>query len=162
MYWTASSAHKDGSIHRANLDGSNRAQIITGLGYPGGIVIDQNQDSPKLYWTDYTRSQIMTSDINGRNVTSAIALQGLPGPWGIAVHGSKLFWGNYITKDLQSAAKSGQNITSVHVGRPVNQLTVARPNIPYIITRENHCDGQHCSGICILTSTSFRCIPATF
>ena len=70
-----------GKIQRANLDGSNVEEIVTGLSNPAGIAVDGLNG--KMYWTDAGAGKIQRADLNGTNVQELVT--GLVGPIGIAL-----------------------------------------------------------------------------
>ena len=81
IYWT--SFGDDGSIQRANLDGSNVEDIIaTGLSMPWGLTIDNVNG--KIYWTDVIADKIQRANLDGSNVEDVITT-GLASPSGIAL-----------------------------------------------------------------------------
>ncbi|KXH59149.1 low-density lipoprotein receptor YWTD [Colletotrichum nymphaeae SA-01] len=73
MYWTnmgSSFKSNDGSIERANLDGSNR-QIIVSAGTVGVFTPKQitiAKQSMKLYWCDREGMKVMRSNFDGSDV----------------------------------------------------------------------------------------------
>ena len=67
MYWTV---HHPGKIQRANLDGSNVQDIVTGLAYPEEIAVDIAGD--KMYWTDRDTDKIQRANLNGTDVEDLV------------------------------------------------------------------------------------------
>ncbi len=67
MYWTDVI---QGKIHRANLNGLQIEDIVTGLKKPFGITLDLN--SHKIYWVDWDWDtdtyKIQRADLDGSNV----------------------------------------------------------------------------------------------
>ena len=56
---------------------------------------------------------------------------------------------------VQSASKTGTKIETVYrAASSVNQLTSVTAILN--ISRQNDCDGQSCSKVCVLTPSSFR------
>ena len=149
MYWT-----KDGgSIVRAGMDGSNVATIVSGLDRPAGITIDFH--GSKLYWADWRSNKIQSSGLDGSGVVALMQLSS--GPYGIAVTGERLYWSLFDAKIMQSATKTGEDIRMVHFGRAgIYHLTV--PDWTAIKNRTNPCRVQACSGVCVLTSSSYKCL----
>ena len=78
MYWTDYDA---GKIQRANLNGSNVEDLVTGLGVPGGITVDTT--SSKMYWTDSHTGKIQRANLNGSNVEDLVTGSGID--FGIAL-----------------------------------------------------------------------------
>ena len=67
MYWTDRSR---GTIHRADLDGSNIETLVSGLGSPRGIALDVAEG--KMYWTDSIRDTIHRADLDGSNIATLV------------------------------------------------------------------------------------------
>ena len=136
------------------MDGSGQYQIVTGLKYPCGIVIDFQMS--RMYWTDCLLQKIQSIKINGGDVDTIV--EGLPGPRGIALIGENMFFGNLYNNALQSITIEGTNNRTHHTdSHGIWYLTVV-PDMERPTNRTNHCKGQHCTGICVLTTTSSRCI----
>ena len=158
MYWSAYAYEGKDGILKAEMDGTNAAQIVTGLDLPAGIVIDFI--SYRLFWADYGTNKIQSSNLDGTDIQLVAQLSSSPytGPWGIAVTDEQLFWGNYNAKSIQRSGKMGQDVQTLYNGtNSFNNLVVAS-SIP-VQTRPNHCEGQKWSGgICVLNKYSFRCI----
>ena len=152
MYW---SKPRTGIIAKADMDGSNVKEIISGLISPAGIAVDF--DSRRIFWVEWSGARIQSSNLDGTDVQLVLQLSRNTYPWGIAVTGQRLFWGGN-SGSLQSSNKSGQDIRTLDNGTSsILHLTLAAPNPVH--TRLNHCEKQACSdGICVLTSNSFRCV----
>ena len=67
MYWTDYGTDK---IQRANLDGSNVQDLVTGLNTPYGIVLDVA--GGKMYWTDVNADKIQRANLDGSNVQDLV------------------------------------------------------------------------------------------
>ena len=87
IYWTDSGT---GKIQRANLDGSNVQDLVTGLESPEYIAFDVAFG--KMYWTDSGAGKIQRANLDGSNLEDLIT--GLVQPRGIAldVVGRKMYW----------------------------------------------------------------------
>ncbi len=111
IYWT------DGEkIRRANLDGSNIEEVVTGLSFPLGIALDQG--AGKLYWADSAAGKIQRADLDGSNTEDLVI--GLPKPYGIAldVGRGKMYWTNVGIPwepdgSIQRAALDGSNVENL-------------------------------------------------
>ena len=63
MYWS----EYGGSIIKAGMDGSNALEIVTALASdPIGIAIDFS--SFRLFWVDYLRNKVQSSNMDGTDV----------------------------------------------------------------------------------------------
>ena len=75
MYWADNQAFK---IQRADLDGSNVENLVTGLSAPIGVAVDGA--GGKVYWTDAgSAKKIMRADLDGSNVQDLVTT-GLSNP----------------------------------------------------------------------------------
>ena len=157
MYWTTKNPAR---IWKSNMDGSNSVQIVgpnARLVYPGGILVDR--ESSSIFWTDHDTNRIQSSGWDGQNVRTLVQLEKDTGPWGIGLHNGRIYWGNWKAKSLQSSDLSGQDIRTVYGGSfGIWKLTVATADDPPSRTRPNHCEGQICSKICLLTPSAYRCL----
>jgi DNA-binding beta-propeller fold protein YncE len=74
IYWTNMGvpSHNDGSIERADLDGSNRTTIVA----PGGTYTPKqlhlDAEGRKLYWGDREGMRVMRCDLDGTNVETLV------------------------------------------------------------------------------------------
>ncbi len=105
LYWTnmGNPSANDGSIERANLDGSNVTHIVP----PGGTFtpkqLQLDEKNRKLYWCDREGMRVMRANLDGSNIETLVDTSGgdsRPGKdlkkWcvGIAldVEAGKLYW----------------------------------------------------------------------
>ncbi len=109
------------TITRANPDGSNAVDVVTGIDYSlGGIAIDSPMG--KLYWVDFN-GRILRADLDGSN--QEVVLMGLSGnPQGIAIDSvnQKVYWGQYNGGSFQRANLDGTSIEAV-IPSGLNQPT---------------------------------------
>ena len=107
IYWTDQDT---GKIQRANLDGSNVEDLITGLVVPDGIALDGGRG--KMYWTQWgmDTGKIQRANLDGSNVEDLIT--GLERPSGIAldVGRGKMYWTDAGTDKIQRANLDGSNV----------------------------------------------------
>ena len=107
LYWTNS----HGNIQRANLDGSNIQDLITGLDSPKHIAVDTVQG--KLYWTE-TQDSIRRANLNGSNVETLAT--GLSTLGSITIAGDKLYWTEKIGEELGKISRAnldGSNVEEI-------------------------------------------------
>ncbi len=107
IYWADPG---EGKIFRANLDGTNSEVIVSNLGSPRGIALDNIQG--KVYWTDPLADKIQRSNLDGSNVETLIG-----GIGGIVFEGisldlpaGKMYWGGLDGK-IRNANLDGTGIT---------------------------------------------------
>ena len=105
IYWADSF---EGTIQRANLDGSFIETLVTGLDRPLGIALDVN--GGKIYWADRDTSKVQRANLDGSNVEDLVT--GLGEPSGIALDlaGGKIYWSERFGDKIQRANLDGSNI----------------------------------------------------
>ena len=150
MYFTNT---YQGAIYKANMDGSNVTEVVTGLVDPNELVIDF--EASRLYWSEYYA--LRSSYLNGTDIRTV--LEGYK-TWGVAVHGDRLYFSTQTDQSVVSVNKlNGSDLrTEFTVPSTVFGITVAdMSSQPQ--PRSSPCADQPCSHICTLTSsTSFRCL----
>ena len=120
MYWTDS---ETGKIQRANLNGSNVEDLVSGVRMANDIVLDTA--GGKIYWADYENNSISRADLNGSNVE--ILVTGLAGPSGIVldIGRRKIYWvdqvwspvtGSITESKIQGANFDGSNVEDILTG----------------------------------------------
>ena len=114
VYWTDQGTDK---IQRANLDGSQIQDIVTGLVVPPGIALDVA--GGKMYWTRWSPGKIQRANLNGTHIEDLVT--GLSGPRGIAldVAGGKMYWTDAFTPKIRRANLDGSQIQDI--------VTLVRP-----------------------------------
>lgn len=81
LYWTD---YGTGSIHRANLDGSDARVIVRGLEAPRGMDIDSA--GGWLYWTDVGTKKVQRAKLDGSGLQDLLLAQhGLDQPYGVTL-----------------------------------------------------------------------------
>ena len=111
VYWTDFS---EGKISRANSDGSNVEDLVTGLGFPCGIALDAS--GGKVYWVDWRTNRIQRANFDGSNVEDLVT--GLSDPFGIAldVSGGKIYWTDFLEGKILRANFDGSNAQDLITG----------------------------------------------
>ena len=68
LYWTDwNNTDGETAIGRANLDGSGQIHMLRGLGKCGSITVDiVNKTYSRLYWVNYSKRRLETSELNGK------------------------------------------------------------------------------------------------
>ena len=107
LYWTNS---PDGTIDRANLDGTNQQTLVTGQGSLVGVAVD----SSHIYWANNTTDPynpigtIMRANLDGTNQQTLIT--GIY-PFGVAVDSSRIYWTQgYL---IMAANLDGSGVTTL-------------------------------------------------
>ena len=140
------------------MDGSNPTTIVTGLSDAFGIVIDY--ETSRLYWADQGQGakKIQSSNLQGADKRVEVQLS-TTAPYGLAVLNDTIIWSNGVGGALQQrGTESGAIVRSLYTGSNIiRHLTIVPPyNLP--TNRINHCANQNCPKICLLTTSSFRCV----
>ena len=138
------------------MDGSSPATIVYGLSDAYGIAIDY--ETSRLFWADHSAKKIQSSSLDGGDKRVEVQLS-TNGPYGMALFDNTMIWGNYDGFALQQReAADGAVVRSLYTGSStIRHIAVIPPdNLP--TDRTNHCAGNNCSKICVLTTSSFRCV----
>ena len=111
MYWTD---WEVGKVQRANLDGSNVQDLLTGLGKPSGIALDIA--GGKMYWGAQDPGKVQRANLDGSNVQDL--LTGLDWPYGIAldIAGGKMYWTDWEAGKIRRANLDGSNVQDLVTG----------------------------------------------
>ena len=119
MYWTVPRA---GKIQRANLDGSNVKDLVTGLNSPLGLALDVV--GGKMYWTvTLSTGKIQRANLDGSNVEDLV-IGVNPEDLALDEVGGKMYWTTLAFK-IQRANLDGSNIEDL-VTSGVNGSSVPR------------------------------------
>jgi len=110
MYW---SELDEGSIKRANLDGSEIRRIITGLNMPEAMAIDSLRRH--IYWVDQTRGSIWRANLDGSDVRRFIyrGHNSNPSDLAIDVVGGKIYWMDAVQDKIQRANLDGTGVEDI-------------------------------------------------
>ncbi len=106
IYWTHNETDK---IQRANLDGNNVEDLVTGLYVPGGIALDVVGD--KMYWVNHFQKKIQCTNLDGSDdvqdlVKLSTAFTNLM-DIALDVAGGKMYWTDYGNDKIQCANLDG-------------------------------------------------------
>ncbi len=112
IYWTQT----DGVIRRANPDGSNVEDIVTGLGYASGIAIDSTEG--KVYWVDHARHGIQRANLDGTGIETLISAADTQSPADLVLDLSagKMYWTGYAMNSVRRANLDGSNVEDYITG----------------------------------------------
>ena len=124
MYWADLLTNK---IQRANLDGTNVQDIVTGFGRPVGIALDMSVG--KMYWTDRdkllvsdatARSSIHRANLDGTNIeTLVLGDNSIKEHIALDISNGKMYWtdwGNFSDDKIQRANLDGSNVEDLVTG----------------------------------------------
>ena len=105
MYWTSA-----GRIQRANLDGSNIEDLVTGLDWARDLALDVA--GGKMYWTNTGR--IQRTNLDGSNIEDLVTGLDFPFDLALDVAEGKMYWRN--AGRIQCANLDGSNIEDLVTG----------------------------------------------
>jgi hypothetical protein len=98
-------------IRSVNVDGSDPADVMTGLNFPTGLAIDNQSIPKKMYVAERGESRIVRADLDGSNPEDVIT--GISGIQDIELDlaNGKLYWmrNTYSSDAVQRADKDGLN-----------------------------------------------------
>ena len=99
IYWANSG---DGTINRANLDGSGAQAIVSGQDSPLGVAVDASH----LYWTNNGDGSIWRANLDGTNAQAIVTDQEADG---LAADGGHLYWTDNGDGQIWRANPDGSN-----------------------------------------------------
>lgn len=104
LYWTN---HTTGKIQRANLDGSQIQDVLTGLNSPSALAIDfPNQ---MIYWSELAPTPILRrAHLDGSNPQTLLSTPGEPLDIALDPADGRLYWSEYYGK-IRRANLDGSN-----------------------------------------------------
>ena len=110
-----------------------------------------------LHCTGYY--EVQSSNVNGTDVQTVIEFPS-SGTNSVALTGGRIYCRNLYSKKLRSFTTAGQDFGVLHEDiNKLNQLAIISRRSDLPRNRTNHCDNQRCENVCVLTLTSFRCVP---
>jgi hypothetical protein len=118
IYWTDAFYLTVGTnkIRRANLDGSNPEDIVTGLGFPRWLALDET--GGKMYWTEGSVGSgipsIQRANLDGSDIQNLVTT-GLIDPRGIDLDtaGGKVYWADCDTLKIKRANLDGTDVEDI-------------------------------------------------
>jgi virginiamycin B lyase len=133
VFWT----NNDGSIGRANLDGTGVDQSFITLegAFPAGIAIDASH----VYWTEFTAGAIGRANLDGTGVDRSFISAIGTFPSGLAVDGGHIYWTTGDTLGRANLDGTGVEPTFIPVGTP----SLLNPQPEVTETRGPAVDGTH-------------------
>src|SRR6202158_1892278 len=151
LYWTnmGNPSANDGSIERANLDGSNLTHIVP----PGGTFtpkqLQLDEKNRKLYWCDREGMRVMRANLDGSNIETLVDTSegdARPGKeirkWCVGivldVDAGKLYW----TQKGSDNAGDGR-IFRVNLEIPKGQTPANRKDIELLYRPRRSTAGKH-------------------
>lgn len=99
-------------IRRANLDGSQVEELITGLGGPQDVAVDAA--TGQLYWTDGGRVQ--RANLDGSGVQTVVATSGILRALAVDSAAGHVYFGDLIAQKIQRANLDGSGVQDIVLG----------------------------------------------
>ena len=110
IYWTDS---RRGTIHRANLDGSNVEILVTGAYAPNRLALDV--DGGHIYWTDWELGTIHRANLDGSNAERLRVLRGGTSGLALDVDGGHIYWTDWERGTIRRANLDGSNAETLPI-----------------------------------------------
>lgn len=116
VYWAQWTSA--GKIQRANLDGTDVEELVTGLDNPGGLALDQA--GGKMYWIGVAAGKIQRANLDGSMLEDLVIFvpPGTINPGSIALDtgAGKMYWGYAGTDKIQRANLDGSGVEVLITG----------------------------------------------
>ena len=107
LYWSDWGTDK---IQRADLDGSNVEDLVTGAGLNGPDGLSLDLAGGKIYWADAGTNKIQRANLDGSGVEDLVTGLGIPYGLALDLAGGKMYWTNRQTGKIQRANLSGSGV----------------------------------------------------
>ena len=107
LYWSDWGTDK---IQRADLNGSNVEDLISGAGLNGPDGLSLDLAGGKIYWADAGTNKIQRANLDGSNVEDLVTGLGIPYGLALDVAGGKIYWTNRQTNKIQRANLDGSGV----------------------------------------------------
>ena len=104
LYWSDWGTDK---IQRADLDGSNVQDLVSGAGLNGPDGLSLDLAGGKIYWADAGTNKIQRANLDGSGVEDLVTGLGIPYGLALDVSGGKMYWTNRQTNKIQRANLDG-------------------------------------------------------
>ena len=135
MYWAngGDQGSSNGSLARANTDGSSVEQILTGRDNPTGIALDV--DGGHVYWAERGTEEILRAQLDGSNEEMLVDNAA---PLGLALdlEADKLYWTRFVSQsdpgEILRADLAGTNQETLRsdLNRPLGIALNTNPPLP--------------------------------
>jgi hypothetical protein len=135
VYWANNS---NGTIQRANLDGSGVETLVQGLGAPHAVSLDLVDG--KLYWSDFSPGDIGRANLDGSGQEILVRNLNNPSPVTVDVADGLMYWGDlgpgFSNGDIRRANLdgSGQQILLTGLPGPGISLDLGTPGTAVFYT----------------------------
>ncbi|MDE2925394.1 MAG: hypothetical protein OXT71_03245 [Acidobacteriota bacterium] len=150
IYWTLQGPEEDelgeplltsGKIQRANLDGTEVVDLVTGLDQPLGLALDLV--GGKIYWVDVTGGKIQRANLDGTGVVDLVTGLDTNRTTDLALGGDKIYWTDLVTGKIQRANLDGSGVRDLVTGldRPL-ALALGGDKIYWTHTGTGRRDGK--------------------
>ena len=104
LYWSDWGTDK---IQRADLDGSNVEDLISGAGLDGPDGLSLDLAGGKIYWVDAGTKKIQRANLDGSGIEDLLTDQNFPFGLALDVSGGKMYWTNPFPAKIQRANLDG-------------------------------------------------------
>lgn len=139
------------------MDGTDANEMVINIAGPNGLVVDNL--SSKVFFTEGDMNKIWSISLEGRGLSTVHSLSDGAYPYGMTLYKEILYFTTFNNKTVYTMNQSGGDVRILGtLTHSIRHLALAARNPPQ--TRPNHCSGNSCSNICVLTANSARCLPA--
>ena len=104
LYWSDWGTDK---IQRADLDGSNVEDLISGAGLDGPNGLSLDPAGGKIYWVDAGTKKVQRANLDGSGIEDLVTGQDLPFDLDLDVSGGKMYWTNSFPAKIRRANLDG-------------------------------------------------------
>mgnify|MGYP003542404072 FL=1 len=110
LYWANSS---DGTIRRAQLDGSEQVTLVSGRPTPSDVAVD----AKGIYWVEagtpsqFTDGAVMAADLEGKKITALAQAQ--RDPRKVALDATHVYWLNRGTQGVQACTQHDGSVMRI-------------------------------------------------
>ncbi|XP_069955105.1 vitellogenin receptor Yl [Cherax quadricarinatus] len=149
MFWTN---WKIGVVESADLDGSSKSTLVSGLGWPNALAADPSQH--KLYWMDALTNTVEHMNYDGTNRTSLVGAK-IDHPFSMDLLGDQLYWSDWSTKQVWMCNKE-DCATKTPVMMPLSNrpFGIKILHTALYMKIKNPCESHRCSHLCLLSASS--------
>lgn len=138
IYWSDGAHWNFSKIRRANLDGSNVENLVTGiLATPRGLALDLS--GGKLYWVERAFGKIQRANLDGSGVEDLVTGLNFPLALSLELVGRKMYWTEsipdiYLNGAIRRANLDGSSVETLisGLGAPAGIAHVEPPPVPTI------------------------------
>ncbi|PCJ55998.1 MAG: hypothetical protein COA73_13125 [Candidatus Hydrogenedentota bacterium] len=112
VFWVDKSSKK---IFSSDLDGSNQAEVVSGVDDPEGLEIDRV--GGKIYWLDKSDKKIRRANLDGSKTEDLVSKVGDPKVLRLDTVNGKMYWSDEDTEAIHRANLNGTGVETLVSGQ---------------------------------------------